>query len=46
MLRENKKIELLFNVLRITIDKKTIFVTVSQLAEILKQFYEGKSNNI
>lgn len=36
MLRENKKIELIFSVLKITIDKNTIFLTVSQLAELLK----------
>lgn len=46
MLKENKKIELMFSVLRVSIDKMTLFVTVSQLGELLKEFYQGKGINL
>lgn len=44
MLRENKRIELLFNVIIVSIDKVIIFVTFSQLVELIKTFYEKSLN--
>ena len=39
MLKENKKIELIFSVLKIIIDKTTVFMTVIQLTELLNKIY-------